>query len=305
MADYEQPSTSAFPSTGLFSPPATTASHQRTASSSVPAQSQPLVTSKSHRLRTSPLANEGNTFVPVVKFSQSFSQRNALSSIKPVYGPQPSSHASGKQPATAANVTQDPQGGGEILAVPRIGGPGRGDTATHGWTISITSSSPTEDEIQVQVQQHLQRHFDAQPYSHIYPTQQQPQRAPQQTGRLLGGATAGLHSPAFPLTQIPILAHDRSILSEEDLRSVKVKSILFLVCGVVFPPVWVMMGWGHMLEAVILPRQWMMTTNTQQVQIMEVYRPYRLVAGVLGGVVVVGCLVGIVLGGLALGGILG
>ena len=60
-----------------------------------------------------------------------------------------------------------------------------------------------------------------------------------------------------------------------------------------------------MLEAVILPRQWTMTTNTQQVQIMEVYRPYRLVAGVLGGVVVVGCLVGIVLGGLALGGILG
>ena len=60
-----------------------------------------------------------------------------------------------------------------------------------------------------------------------------------------------------------------------------------------------------MLEAVILPRQWTMTTNTQQVQIMEVYRPYRLAAGVLGGVVVVGCLVGIVLGGLALGGILG
>jgi hypothetical protein len=63
------------------------------------------------------------------------------------------------------------------------------------------------------------------------------------------------------------------------------------------------MGWGHALDRFILPAGWA-GTATQQQQILEVYKPFRMAAGVLGGVVVVGTLAGIVIGGLVFGGVI-
>ena len=62
------------------------------------------------------------------------------------------------------------------------------------------------------------------------------------------------------------------------------------------------MGWGHTLDGFILPS--VGTTLIQKQQIMEVYRPFRMVAAGLAGVVVLGSFIGVIVGGLALGGVI-
>jgi hypothetical protein len=62
------------------------------------------------------------------------------------------------------------------------------------------------------------------------------------------------------------------------------------------------MGWGHVLDRVLLPMGYQ-TNQLQQQQILQVYQPYRRVAGVLAGIVVTGTFVGIIVGALALAGI--
>src|SRR5208282_538720 len=122
------------------------------------------ITHKSHRLRTSPVPGEGSTFVPVVKFNQSFTQRNALRGARPIYG------------STPVELIEQPQEA-DIVSIPRPPG-GRGvDARTAGWTISITTSSsaPTtsnDDDLQVEIQQHFE---PARPRS---PVQQQQQHQP-------------------------------------------------------------------------------------------------------------------------------
>ena len=270
---------------GVLSPPPT-------ASTQPSFQPHSAITHKSHRLRTSPVPGEGSTFVPVVKFSQSFTQRNALRGAKPIYG------------TTPDDVIQ-PQEGDIVVPAPRVGGRNGGDGRAHGWTISITSSSPTDDDIQVEVQQHFEPSRPRTPQ-----LQQQQQQQPRIQG-LPGGAEVrgaigeGSMRPRTPILvpPIPTLAHDRLVITEEDISRLRLKSLTILVLGVLFPPLWLLMGWGHALDRFILPAGWAGTV-TQQQQILEVYKPFRMAAGVLGGVVVVGTLAGIVIGGLVFGGVI-
>jgi hypothetical protein len=246
-------------------------------SSHIP-QRQPSITYKSHRLRTSPVIGEGSTYVPVVKFTQSFTQRNALRGLKPVYGSTP--------------AIEEPQEG-DIVSIPRPGRIGVEESRAHGWTISITSSDHTEDDLQVEVQQHFEP--------------ARPRTLPQQHERgLLGGAEPQIPSNIHPripsIPQVPRLAQDRVVITKDDLSRLRVKCISVLVLGILFPPLWVLMGWGHVLDAMILPS--MGTTNIQQQKTLEIYKPYRMVAGVLAGIMVLGTFVGIIIGGLALGGVI-
>src|SRR5215471_11506512 len=118
-----------------------------TASTQDPSSHHPI-THKSHRLRTSPVPGEGSTYVPVVKFNQSFTQRNALRGVRPVYGTPP------------VELIEQPQEA-DLVSIPRPPG-GRGiDARAAGWTISITTSSsaPTtnnEDDLQIEIQQHFE-----------------------------------------------------------------------------------------------------------------------------------------------------
>jgi hypothetical protein len=261
----------------------------QTASSQAPViPTQPsAITHKSHRLRTSPVPGEGSTFVPVVKFSQPFTQRNALRGVKPVFG------------ATPPELIEQPQEG-DIAPIPRP--PGRGvEARTHGWTISITTSSsnPTDDDVQVEIQQHVESALQ---------TQQTQPLATQQgveprVGRLLGGAVVPprIISPIPP--QIPTLSHDRIILTKEHLSQIRIKSYVVLALGLLFPPLWVLMGWGHTLDGFILPPMGG-ATYIQKEQILQIYRPFRIIASGLAGLVVLGTFIGIIIGGLALGGII-
>lgn len=261
-----------------LSPPQTASSH----APAIPTQ-YPAITHKSHRLRTSPVPGEGNTFVPVVKFSQPFTQRNALRGVKPVYG------------TTTPELIQQPQEG-DVVTIPRP--PGRGvEARTHGWTISITTSSsnPTDDDLQVEIQ-HVESSLQTQPLA----TQQgfEPR-----VGGLPGGAAAPprIISPIPPL--IPTLSHDRIILTKDDLSRIRIKSYVILALGLLFPPLWVLMGWGHILDGFVLPPM-SGATYIQKEQILQVYRPFRIIASGLAGLVVLGTFVGIIIGGLALGGII-
>jgi len=264
-----------------LSPPQTASSH----TPAIPTQHS-AITHKSHRLRTSPVPGEGSTFVPVVKFSQPFTQRNALRAVKPVFG------------TTPPELIEQPQEG-DIDAIPRP--PGRGvEARTHGWTISITTSSsnPTDDDVQVEIQQHVESSLQ---------TQQTQPLATQQgleprVGRLPSGPAAPrIISPIPP--QIPILSHDRIILTQEDLSRIRIKSYVILALGLLFPPLWVLMGWGHILDGFILPAMGG-ATYIQKQQILQVYRPFRIIASGLAGLVVLGTFIGIIVGGLALGGII-
>jgi hypothetical protein len=98
----------------------------------------------------------------------------------------------------------------------------------------------------------------------------------------------------------PTLSHDRIILAPEDYARIRARAVMLLVVGLLFPPLWVLMGWAHVLDSVVLPPVF----GTQREAVWDVYRPYRVVAAGLGGVVVVGSLVGVVVGGLALGGVI-
>jgi hypothetical protein len=284
-----------FDQRGPLSPPQTASSYP-TSSAAPPLQG--TVTHKSHRLRTSHVSEEGSTFVPVVKFSQSFGQRNALRGVNPVYG------------GSTESIQQKQPQEGDVVAVARPGRVGA-DARAQGWTISITSSSPTEDEIQVEIQQHLEPTSRPQPQ---LPSKHQLQLQPQIHTRDEGPRglaelrAEGCVQPTVPAPlapSLPILAHDRIILTKDDLWRIRMKSVYILVLGLLFPPLWVLMGWGHTLDGFILPPGTRWATVHQRQQILEVYRPFRRVAGVLSGIVLLGTLSGIVVGGLALGGIIG
>jgi hypothetical protein len=260
-----------------FSPPPTASSHPSTSSH------PPFITHKSHRLRTSPVIGEGSTFVPVVKFSSSFTQRNTLRGTKPIYG--------------VAQVEQPHEA--DIVSVSQTTGGRHVDGRAHGWTISITSSNHTDEDIQVEVQQHFE---PASP-----PRNVQAQHTHEQPRGLPGGAAPrNIIQPKLPPTfvpQIPTLAHDRVVITEEDVSKVRVKCTLLLLLGILFPPLWLLMGWGHVLDGVLLPTGYQ-TNKLQQQQILQVYKPYRMVAGVLAGIVVLGTFVGIIVGALALAGVI-
>ena len=271
-----------------LSPPQT-ATSQPSSSAAAASQQRSAVTHKSHRLRTSPVPGEGSTFVPVVKFSQSFTQRNALRGIKPLYG-------------TAPEDILQQRVEGDIVPIPRPPGGHGVDARAHGWTISITSSSHTDDDLQVEVQQHFEPATTSQPRTSIL---QQSTSAHRQ-GKLPVGAKPRVPSPKLPsasVPPIPILAHDRVVITPEDLKRLKTRCLSVLIIGVMFPPLWVLMGWGHALDAFLLPPGWA-TRYHQRQQINEIYTPYRTVASVLAGVVVLGTFVGIIVGGLALGGVI-
>ena len=268
---------------GVLSPPPTASSSHAGPSSLV--QHRPI-TPKSHRLRTSPVPGEGSTFVPVVKFNQSFTQRNTLQAAKPVYGSIPN------------ELLQQPQVG-DVVSLPRRPG-GRGtDARTQGWTISITTSSSaptTDDDLQIDIQ-HLE------PTRQTIPLRLQQPQYPQQSP--IQGLIPGspVFSPNFIPAPIPILAHDRIIITQEDLSRIRIKCLLILICGILFPPLWILMGCGHTLDRMILPSV-AATTGRQKRQILEVYRPFRVVATTLSGVVLVGTFVGIIVGALVLGGVI-
>jgi hypothetical protein len=264
---------------GPLSPPPTASSDPHSA---VPQHA--VVTHKSHRLRTSPVPGEGSALVPVVKFSQSFTERNALRGIRPVYG------------TTSTDVIQEES---DIVSItrPRVEDH---DARARGWTISITSSNQTEDEIQVEVQQHLESATTA----HMHHPDDEIRVS--RSGGLLGGAESrgnvqshGL-DPIIPtFVTAPTLAHDRSVITDQDLSRMRVKSTFILVLGIVFPPLWLFMGWGHTFDGFILPDGGR-TSLVQRQRILEAYRPYRRAASGLGVLVVAGSFVGIIVGTLAL-----
>lgn len=311
------------------------------------------ITHKSHRLRTSPVPGEGSTFVPVVKFSSQFTQRNALRGTKPVYG---TAHVD-QVPLEADIVSLGRAGGGVLGAGGGIRGDARAhayDARTHGWTISITStSSLTEEVVQVEVQerfeagqmqeQQQQREGRAQRrWTPLMPPETGddvegrgvvPQVLPPLQGLgggLLGGAESQIPSrpstqpphpnpqpqqqqqhqhqqhpqPLYPrphlVPAIPTLSHDRVLLTSDDLSRIRIKCLAALILGTFFPPLWVLMGWGHSLDKFLLPLDY----QTDQLQLMmQTYTPYRRAAGVLAAVAMVGTVVGIVVGALALGGV--
>ena len=262
-----------------FSPPPTTISSNPDPSL---IDHHQYITRKSHRLRTSPIPGEGSTFVPVVKFTQPFTQRNALRGTKPVYG-------------TA--LVEQPQEG-DIVSLRQT----RNDARTHGWTISITSSSPTDDDIQVEVQSHGEAPPLPQPQRHPIPqlsghvlTELERVRTVQHVQRV---------QPRFPsplIPPVPTLAHDRVIITKDDLTAVRTKAVCCLLLGLVFPPLWLIMGWGHMLDTFILPST---GVTSSREQVIEIYRPYRKTASVLACIVVLGTFVGMIVGALALGGVI-
>jgi hypothetical protein len=265
-------------------------------------QQYPIVTHKSHRLRTSPVPAEGSTLVPVVKFSQSFTQRNALRATKPLYPPSTTL----QDPSTSHGGVQGVDER-EPVARPRVPGTA-GDGRTAGWTISITTSSSnhtstppaaTDEENQYQVE--IQQHFEPPPSlpstSHQYREQ----------GRLLGGAGPPLLTEIEPPVNrtivpryVPTLGHDRVVLTEEDYSRIRIRAIALLTLGLLFPPLLVLMGFSHVVDSAILPRVFGM----QREAVAGVYRPFRVVAAVMGGVVLVGTVVGVILGALALGGVI-
>jgi hypothetical protein len=244
-----------------FSPPETASSQH---------ESERARTHKSHRLRTSPVVGEGSTYIPVVKFSQSFTQRNALRGTKPVYA--------------TADVEQPQEA--DIVSVAQA--------RTHGWTISITSSSHTDEDLQVEVQQHFE------PPGTV---QQQRQRERERPIPQMQPPPSRIQKPRLPVTivpPVPTLSYDRVVITEEDISRLRVKCIAVLVLGFLLPPLWLLMGWGHSLDGIFLPSGW----QTSQREICDVYKSYRRIASVLSGVAVLGTLAGVVLGGLALGGII-
>ena len=233
--------------------------------------------------------------MPVVKFSQSFTQRNALRGAKPVYG--------------TANV--EPPQEGDIVSLRQTRSTGR----AHGWTISITSSSPTEDEIQVEVQSHGQTpplpttttKEGQRPIPMQIQMQGEGHRAPShatrdQRSRRTEIRTTSRIEPKFPsslITVVPTLARDRVMITKDDLSGIRVKAISLLALGLCFPPLWLIMGWGHALDTFILPSTGIKASRDQ---VVECYKPYRTVASVLAGIVVLGTFVGIIVGALALAG---
>ena len=260
-----------------FSPPPTIPSTSNSPSltaSSPQVYNHNYITPKSHRLRTSPIPGEGSTYIPVVKFSQPFTERNALRATKPVY----------------ETATVEPAQQGDIV-VPR------GSARTHGWTISITSSAPTEDEIQVEVQ----RYGDVPPLpSHVHSDviSQREERARVGSSHRVQPKVL-MTSPKIPA--VPTLAHDRVVITEGDYANIRTKAVCCLVLGLVFPPLWLMMGWGHVFDQFILPSTGDVRTREQ---IVQTYVPYRRVASVLAGVIVLAAFAGIIVGGLALGGVI-
>jgi hypothetical protein len=213
---------------------------------------------------------------------------------------------------------------------------------THGWTISITSSSHTEEDLQVEVQQHLESEG-----SHVQPLRPQwvidsskpeegsIQRPPQKHRELQHWTieasttepTSSTQRPSHqqqqwviddppiqapPQTQvqprlptsivppIPTLSRDRVVVTEEDISSLRIKCISVLILGIILPPLWLLMGWGHTLDGIFLP----LGRHTTQREICDVYKSYRQIASVLSGVAVLATFSGVVIGGLALGGVL-
>jgi hypothetical protein len=73
-----------------------------------------------------------------------------------------------------------------------------------------------------------------------------------------------------------------------------------LILGIILPPLWLLMGWGHTLDGIFLPSGW----QTSQKEVCDVYKSYRRIASVLSGIAVVGTFVGVIVGGLALGGVI-
>lgn len=187
------------------------------------------------------------------------------------------------------------------MSIPRPIGGRSGDGRGNGWTISITTSSsnPTDEELQVEIQQHFEQPQIQQPRSHAQ--------------ELLGGAPPTIRSPP-PIPPIPKLSHDRIVIKKEDFSRIRIKSSIILTLGLLFPPLWVLMGWSHILDGFILPPTGRTpptggTASTggmsyvQREKVLEVYRPFRRVASAFAGIVVVATFAGLVVGGLALGGV--
>lgn len=251
-----------------------------------PSPDPPFITEKSHRLRTSPVPGEGSTYVPVVKFTQSFTQRNALRATQPVYGSTPSLH----EPPDADIVS--------LSNHQRLRDPS--EARARGWTISITSSTHTDEELQVEVQ-----HFEP----HVPSNNDVPTTEHRSKGGSLGGIEPVIPRPLVqprispPLrAQIPTLAHDRVLITEDDLSRLRIKCLSLLFLGLLFPPLWLLIGWSHILDPIILPAT---GRTASQHYILATYKPYRTVAAVLAGIVVLGTFVGIIIGALALAGVIG
>lgn len=202
-----------------------------------------------------------------------------------------------------ANV--EPAQEGDIVSLRQTRSTGR----THGWTISITSSSPTEDEIQVEIQSHGQTPPVPMTKERQMQIQMQGEghRAPNHAARDQGSRRTEIRTtpriePKFPsslITVVPTLARDRVMITKDDLSAIRVKAISLLALGICFPPLWLIMGWGHTLDAFILPSTGIKASRDQ---VVECYKPYRTVASVLAGIVVLGTFVGIIVGALALAG---
>jgi hypothetical protein len=269
---------------------------------------QSPITQKSHRLRTSPVLGEGSTYVPVVKFHQPFTQRNAIHAIKPIYGSVPSLNDLSDAdivsfPSPLPQQTQSPTS-------PRRPTDLALEARAQGWTISITSSNHTDEELQVEVQQHFEPPIIIPRPDRIQVEETLRRQEERKPIGLLGGAEPiapsarpivqpRISPPTLP--QIPTLAHDRALITKDDLSRLRIKSVTLLLVGVIFPPVWVLVGWSHVLDPVILPPT---GSTAAQHQILDIYRPYRNTAGILAGVAVLGTFVGIIIGALALGGVI-
>jgi len=187
------------------------------------------------------------------------------------------------------------------MARPRAPGT---DARTAGWTISITTSSsnhtstPPDAAAGEDYQVEIHQHFEPPP---LVPSTSHQQLLQE---RLLGGSEPAVEEQPINRAIIPryvaTLGHDRVVLTEEDYTRIRIRAMMFLVLGVLFPPLWVLMGWSTVLDSVILPRVF----GSQREAVGQVYRAYRIIAASLGAVAVLGTAVGVVVGGLALGGVI-
>jgi hypothetical protein len=167
---------------------------------------------------------------------------------------------------------------------------------THGWTISITSSAPEDDDPITSFA--VESHGSVPPLPSAH-------RSVESRDRVIprDKVRTTQRSPRLPglLPPIPRLAHDRVVLTEEDYSRLRTRAMCALVIGIVFPPLWLMMGWGHALDEVMLP--YAADEGTRE-QVLLRYLPYRRTAAVLSVVIVLAALSGIIVGGLVVGGVI-
>jgi hypothetical protein len=173
----------------------------------------------------------------------------------------------------------------------------RGDSRTTGWTISITGSSATDEEIQVQVQEHY-------PLRTEEVQREETQRQEEEIEPVPAMGVPRIE-PRLPTTYlpppIPTLATDRVVLSTEDLTAIRIKCSATLALGILIPPLWLLMGWSHILDTFLLPP----TSDSQgRTHVITTYRPFRTLARVLSIFVVLGSFTGIVIGALAVAGVI-